>query len=331
MEPDFSGPYIITSVCGKLVNLKNQEGASLKSKISISHLKPYKRSNNGLRSESTQQADNGSRRQSVIYFTPRTVPMVQENSTLDHVPKPRSTQEEVLRLWSSKDLGRVEAVVGPYKLYSSSFRTLQVDGWLADEVIDAYLYHLIEAHKMPVYHLSAVVASALFAGQFRCLSKIVTMSKMALKVVDPMGQESALERKIRRNWKNFLKTLDHKDHSAEWHVLSMKHNLQQDSSSCGVLVLKFSEAFLLTGDISKLETTHAAISSARMDIACTLLECRGNAEDYCIVCSMLESDSDKSVIEMVQCELCGRWAHFECAQYQKDKDTKYYCTGCLAH
>ncbi|KAG9278051.1 hypothetical protein AMEX_G5844 [Astyanax mexicanus] len=98
--------------------------------------------------------------------------MVQENSTLDHVPKPRSTQEEVLRLWSSKDLGRVEAVVGPYKLYSSSFRMLQVDGWLAYEVIDAYLYHLIEAHKMPVYHLSAVVASALFAGQFRCLSKV---------------------------------------------------------------------------------------------------------------------------------------------------------------
>ncbi|KAG9283640.1 hypothetical protein AMEX_G2427 [Astyanax mexicanus] len=44
MEPDFSGPYIITSVCGKLVHLKNHHGAPLKNKFSISHLKPYRRS-----------------------------------------------------------------------------------------------------------------------------------------------------------------------------------------------------------------------------------------------------------------------------------------------
>lgn len=37
-------------------------------------------------------------------------------------------------LWTSKDHGQVEAVVGPYKLYEHSFRILQGTEWLLDEV-----------------------------------------------------------------------------------------------------------------------------------------------------------------------------------------------------
>lgn len=40
----------------------------------------------------------------------------------------------VQKLWSSKDTGQVEAVVGPYKIYDTSFRTLSGHGWLSDEV-----------------------------------------------------------------------------------------------------------------------------------------------------------------------------------------------------
>lgn len=44
MEPDFSGPYIIQSICGKLVSLSTLEGDVLKNKYNIDHIKPYRRS-----------------------------------------------------------------------------------------------------------------------------------------------------------------------------------------------------------------------------------------------------------------------------------------------
>ncbi|KAG9264180.1 sentrin-specific protease 2-like isoform X1 [Astyanax mexicanus] len=265
----------------------------------------------------------------------------------------RSIQEEVMRLWSSKDNNQVEAVAGPYKLYDSSFRTLQGTEWVADEVIDAYLNHLIEQHKTPVYQLCAVVASSLAAGQFRCLRKmkfpvedtwlcpvntgghwilvIVSMSRKILSIIDPMGNEGLYERKILRNWRNFLKMIGHQDHSAEWRTTVLKHNPQQDASSCGVLVLKFAEDFLSTGAIDNVQTTQAAISTARMGIACSLLERKGNAEDYCTVCSMLEGDGDKSMTEMVQCDVCSRWAHFECVQYSKEISANYHCRKCTVN
>ncbi|XP_039901183.1 PHD finger protein 13-like isoform X2 [Simochromis diagramma] len=108
----------------------------------------------------------------------------------------------------------------------------------------------------------------------------------------------------------------HED-TMEWQLQTMQHNKQQDSSSCGVLLLKVSEVL----------TTTEAVVLERMQIACTLLEHRGNAEDYCIVCSMLDADADRSMIEMVQCESCQRWAHFACAKY-KESNQEYKCKKC---
>lgn len=44
MEADFSGLYTIETISGNLVTLKHLEGAILKNKYNIGHLKPYKRS-----------------------------------------------------------------------------------------------------------------------------------------------------------------------------------------------------------------------------------------------------------------------------------------------
>ncbi|KAL7849620.1 hypothetical protein SRHO_G00212430 [Serrasalmus rhombeus] len=60
----------------------------------------------------------------------------------------------------------------------------------------------------------------------------------------------------------------------------------------------FAEHFLLTGRIDGVETTSLAVSAARMEIACSLLKCRGNAEDYCVICTMLQGDANKSMVEM---------------------------------
>ncbi|CAL8345930.1 unnamed protein product [Arctogadus glacialis] len=54
-----------------------------------------------------------------------------------------------------------------------------------------------------------------------------------------------------------------------------------------------------------------------------------NAEDFCVVCSFAEENADESMIEKVQCGLCSRWAHFECAQYAHENKAVYICKKCL--
>ncbi|KAL4004274.1 signal-regulatory protein delta [Sarotherodon galilaeus] len=186
--------------------------------------------------------------------------------------------------------------------------------------------------------LCSVVASTLFSGQFRCLTKmkfpvedmwlcpIVNISAQKILLIDPMGNEGVYDRKILCNWRNILRMRGHED-TMEWQLQTMQHNKQQDSSSCRVLLLKFAEHYLAFGEVSEVLTTTEAVVLERMQIACTLLEHRGNAEEYFIVCSMLDADADRSMIEMVQCDSCQRWAHFECAKY-KESNREYKCKKC---
>lgn len=164
----------------------------------------------------------------------------------------------VQKLWSSKDTGQVEAVVGPYKMYDTSFKTLSGHGWLSDEIIDAYLHCIMKLAKIPVHRLDAVLGSSVFhRGQFRVVQKmklptastwicpvnvgrhwilvIVKMDEKSLLVIDPLGNENMYQRKILRNWRNFLKTINVSE--GLWTIQTEKHNLQQDGSSCGVLIL----------------------------------------------------------------------------------------------
>ncbi|XP_073470138.1 uncharacterized protein [Aquarana catesbeiana] len=73
-------------------------------------------------------------------------------------------------LWQREDENSQE-VVGPYPLYVYSFKTLRATQWLGDEVIDAYLHHLIKNQQESVRQISAVVADALFDGKIEKLGK----------------------------------------------------------------------------------------------------------------------------------------------------------------
>ncbi|XP_060775724.1 uncharacterized protein LOC132885264 [Neoarius graeffei] len=330
IEVDFSGPYMMQAISGRLVTLSTSQGATLKNKYNINHIKPYRRSaSTDVRDQTgpvpskvdiTKTSDvfpeicplpstnQQSERPSVIQFCGKmpaehtdtdkqvdnTVAEVQE---MDHIPPKinRSIQQEVKELWAAKDRGKVEVVVGSYSLYQSSFRTLQGSGWLSDEVIDAYIHHLLQQHKEAIFHLSAVVASALFFnGQFRCLHKmkfpaedvwlcpvnvtahwilvVVNMAEKSLTVIDPMGNEDAYNRKILRNWRNFLRNRTSEESKYAWTVKTMNHNNQMDGSSCGVLVLKYTEELLQSGHIYDVQTTAEAVSGHRMSIACSLLK-----------------------------------------------------------
>ncbi len=43
MEADYTGPYTIEEISGKTATLQTPQGVCLKTKYSISHLKPYKK------------------------------------------------------------------------------------------------------------------------------------------------------------------------------------------------------------------------------------------------------------------------------------------------
>ncbi|XP_048861185.1 uncharacterized protein LOC125728154 isoform X2 [Brienomyrus brachyistius] len=257
----------------------------------------------------------------------------------------------MMMLWAAKDTGRVEAVVGPYKLYDHSFRTLQGNEWLSDEVIDAYVHYILEKQQKPIHQMCAVVATSLFTGKFRTLMKmkfpvvekwacpvnvgahwillVVDIPLKKIILIDPFGNEASYERRILRNWRNFMKQRGDDENRATWTVATLQHNKQRDGSSCGVLILKFAEHLLSEGDISRVQTTSDFVTNARLEIACSLLEYQGKALDYCVICSMMEGDADKTLIEMVQCDHCNRWAHFQCANFDPKNQFAFICTKCL--
>ncbi|KAG1924860.1 gypsy retrotransposon integrase-like protein [Pimephales promelas] len=178
IEPDFSGPYIIERLSGKLVTLNKPGGITLKTKYSISHIKPYRRSQTGKVPDdcSVISISGSTESNSSCEMPPCTV--APTLSTPHSVTKCLNHGGHfdllvtVVKVWAANVTGQVEAVVGPYKLYDSSFHSLQGTQWLADEVIDAYLHLVIKKKQNHIHQLCAVVARSLFAGQFRCLGKM---------------------------------------------------------------------------------------------------------------------------------------------------------------
>ncbi|XP_014834308.1 PREDICTED: uncharacterized protein LOC106911992 isoform X3 [Poecilia mexicana] len=420
MEADYSGPYFIHKVIGSTVMLKTMAGKVLKTKHSMSHLKPYNRGNEGQNAgEGFISGEKLNERETVIRYagkaetplqtktdgqvhgkviqcfsllspsrpqsppakfsrlSPPNPPVKSPPPVTSSSPPPVTSpspppvtspsnptklsqlspsahsrmcqspiQQQVVQLWSLKDSGQVEALVGPYKLYDTSFRTLCGHGWLSDEVIDAYLYVTLQKTKIPVYRMDAVIASSVFhLGQYRAVQKmvlpeasiwmcpvnvgghwllvIVVMNHQELVVIDPMGNETMYDRKLLRNWRNFLKAKGAGRRS--WSVRHMPHMLQKDSSSCGVLVLKFAETYVQMGGLQSVQTGPKDISQARLHIATTLYQHRDKVEEYCVECNMLHCNASENIIDMIQCDCCSRWTHKECAT---DMGDMFKCKKC---
>ncbi|KAI7789889.1 putative gypsy retrotransposon integrase-like protein 1-like, partial [Triplophysa rosa] len=312
IEPDFTGPYAIQSICGKLVTLSDSKGITLKNKYNVNHIKPYRRSKTDDAQVPRQESH---------------VPKENMTSTFSCSP-PSLTIEE--RMTEDISMPQRPSVIN----FASKTKNQSHD----------------DTNEKPVHQLSAVVAGSLFSGRFQGLRKmkfpveeewmcpvnfgghwilvIVNMSIKVLVLIDPMANEVHYERRLLRNWRNFLKMTGHRGKAEKWTVHTMQHNKQHDSSSCGVLVFRLAKDYLESGDISTVQTSAQVVNLARLEIACALLQHKGNADDYCVVCSLLEKDVDQNMIEMVQCDLCCRWAHFECAQYKKDTWATFTCKKC---
>ncbi|XP_077321140.1 sentrin-specific protease 3-like [Lithobates pipiens] len=196
-------------------------------------------------------------------------------------------------VWQREDEQSQVVVVGPYPLFVSSFKTLRSSKWLVDEVIDAYLHVLIKSQQESVRQICAVVASTLFDGQIHRFGKniypediwvcpinvgqhwilvIFSMPQQAMFVIDPMGAEIAYAATLHHNWGLFLRMATRKDQLVQWKIFVLNHSKQQDSSSCGVLVLMFAKEYLQSRTIFNVKTSPEAILDARLQIACTLLD-----------------------------------------------------------
>ncbi|XP_050972164.1 sentrin-specific protease 5-like [Labeo rohita] len=218
----------------------------------------------------------------------------QEKSRKRSASAVRTLEEKVLEIWAKEETNEVEAVVGPFKLFHSSIKSLHGNNWLSDEIIDSYLHIIGKNMKGRVFVLSAVVSSALFSGNFQCVRKmripdtdmwlcpcntgrhwilvIVKMSEKSVILLDPMGSERLYERKLLSNWRNFLKMRNHSLSNEDWTFRTLEHEKQIDGSSCGVLILKFAEAYLHEGSVLEVQTNVQYVKSARTQIACALIE-----------------------------------------------------------
>ncbi|XP_077062110.1 uncharacterized protein LOC143714699 isoform X3 [Siphateles boraxobius] len=108
------------------------------------------------------------------------------------------SEEQVMKVWAANVTGQVEAVVGPYKLYDSSFHSLQGAEWLSDEVIDAYLHLVVENQQMK-FPIEDIWLCPVNVGAHWILV-IINMPEKTLLLIDPMGNERSYEHKILRNW-----------------------------------------------------------------------------------------------------------------------------------
>ncbi|XP_076138581.1 uncharacterized protein LOC143121837 isoform X4 [Alosa pseudoharengus] len=209
---------------------------------------------------------------------------------MDNHVEPEIEPPQVTTIGTAKDRGRF--TVGGFTLDYSSIRELIGNDRLPDEVIDSYLHLLLEKQRL-IFHMDAAVANALFTGKHESLQKmtfpmedmlmcpvnlqahwilvIVNMSKKIIEVIDPLKNERRYEKEVMQHWREFLKMMGRSDSSQEWCFHTFEHNLQKDSSSCGVLILMFAREYLRTGAIRGVETNENAISHSRMQIAYNLM------------------------------------------------------------
>ncbi|KAM8967036.1 uncharacterized protein RCH25_025715 [Pelodytes ibericus] len=222
MEPDFFGPYTIMEICGKVVKLCTLDGAPLKQKINVDHIKPY------IRSARTTAPKTQASSEEII----TSVSSVPHRASVIHF-----ATIKIKILWSAEDDNSVAAVVGPYNLYVSSFHTLRGTQWLVDE--------------------------------------IVIMSQKRIILIDPLGHEQSYVNGFKTNWMNFLSRYELEELKVDWKYVTMAHQKQQDSSSCGVLILMFAKEFILSRNLHEVKTSEEYISNARLQIACDLLQYKG--------------------------------------------------------
>ncbi|KAI7790401.1 hypothetical protein IRJ41_005503 [Triplophysa rosa] len=120
----------------------------------------------------------------------------------------------------------------------------------------------------------------------------------------------------------------------------MQHPVQQDGSSCGVIVMMMARAVIET--FPKLPnmtfgTTKEEMVQERRALAVKVLEASVfDAENSCSMCSATRPPLPRlSVTDWIQCDSCSRWFHAQCVemdstQLKQAKNAAWDCCLCKA-
>ncbi|XP_067417762.1 uncharacterized protein [Emydura macquarii macquarii] len=189
LEPTYRGPYKLTSVVGKRVTLETMSGKRLGTMYSIGHLKAFKgpaqvvseniSEDNVKIQTAVDDIPKNSPPQNLVLNSgdecdssgdcfKRSIDVLkmeeeecvlkalesEEASDGDdpcmEVEEDREWFQKVRLLQTDRDGSRVEARVGNISLYGISFYGLKPGQWLADEVIDAYLFCVVKKASQKV-------------------------------------------------------------------------------------------------------------------------------------------------------------------------------------
>ena len=150
---------------------------------------------------------------------------------------------------------------------------------------------------------------------------------------------SSIDNEVRKNkattilsyWNRFIKD---KSPGRNFELGFINQPIQQDKSSCGVLVCKMGEHIATDISVASVKTDTRSISLYRQSIWHTLYQNRDS--ERCCSCRQVKdtNNSSKTVDRWVQCATCQMWFHFSCAQlrYNLTEDSVaemlYKCPHC---
>ncbi|XP_030590058.1 uncharacterized protein LOC115783395 [Archocentrus centrarchus] len=123
-----------------------------------------------------------------------------------------------------------------------------------------------------------------------------------------------------------------------WKGGAMRHPIQQDGSSCGVIVVKMAkalmEAFPLMPDV-EFDTTKKAMKDERKALGLHILEASVfDDQTCCAMCAAYKPPvSGPQMTDWIQCDRCDKWFHALCLdiksnQYEKAKRGSWKCLLC---
>ncbi|PAA52069.1 hypothetical protein BOX15_Mlig000140g29 [Macrostomum lignano] len=136
----------------------------------------------------------------------------------------------------------------------------------------------------------------------------VDLERHNVAVLDPLLSSEQLNISICAN-------LNSVRHCFGWHEMqpiTIKHSIQQDGNSCGVLVCKFAD-LLLSDSSLNINSAPREMALSRLELWKTLLLRAVDQENLCWMCGEKEAAShDGAYDNWIQCEKCFIWFHEAC-------------------
>ncbi|XP_049333302.1 uncharacterized protein LOC125801146 isoform X2 [Astyanax mexicanus] len=234
----------------------------------------------------------------------------------------KSPEEQLIFLWKKKETEVVVSVIqsqikgNNFIIHHSELLSLQPHQWITGEVnFDNYQtivsFVNIENSHWRFLYINTVNQTVYLVDPAKSFTEQVDSNKAAKKFSEYL--------KIRRTCYGKTEWVDMK-----WKGGVLTHPVQQDGSSCGVIVIKMAravmEAFPAVPEIY-FDTSKTEMAKERKTMALQILQESGfDSENNCSMCSMAKPPgSGPPMTNWIQCDTCFRWFHELCLNMDTEK------------